>query len=69
MHTALNRRDYLKLAGSALAVAATGRPTWAEDKPQPAATAAPGKQRQIPKAIMYATIGLRGTVQEKVKEH
>lgn len=52
----LNRRDFVKLTGSAAAFAAIS----------PAALAAPAK-REIKKAIMYGTIGFKGSVMEKLK--
>ncbi len=70
IHMAINRRDCLKLGGGLLAVAAFGSVTRGEDrpavtKPEPALSDAP--KRSIHKAIMYATIGWRGTVLEKFK--
>jgi hexulose-6-phosphate isomerase len=60
MNNALNRRDLLKLGGSALAAAALG-PTIATAATQPA------KKRSIRKAVMYATLSYKGTVLEKFK--
>jgi hexulose-6-phosphate isomerase len=57
MTDALNRRDFLKLGGSTLAVAALG----------PGLAAAQEKKRAIQKAIMYNTIGYKGSVMEKFK--
>jgi hexulose-6-phosphate isomerase len=59
MASALNRRDFLKIGGGALAGAAVGGPCLAAD--------APAKKRSLQKAIMYATIGFKGTVLEKFK--
>jgi hexulose-6-phosphate isomerase len=59
MASALNRRDFLKIGGGALAVAVVGGPCLAAD--------APAKKRSLQKAIMYATIGFKGTVLEKFK--
>src|SRR5436190_23993045 len=56
MADALNRRHFLKLSGGALATAALG---------SAGAAAAPDKKRSIKKAIMYATIGFRGSVMEQ----
>jgi hexulose-6-phosphate isomerase len=52
----LTRRDFVKLGGGALAAAAIGQ-----------AQAAPAKKREIKKAIMYATIGFKGTVLEQFR--
>jgi hexulose-6-phosphate isomerase len=57
MAEALNRRDFLKAGGGLLATAALGS----------AAVAAPEKKRSIRKAIMYATIGYKGSVLEKLR--
>lgn len=58
MDTALNRRDFLKLGGGALTAAALA----------PAGVlAARAKDRDIKKAIMYATISYKGSVLEKFK--
>ena len=57
MDNTLSRRDFLK-AGGALAAAALG-PAGA-----PAADA-PARKRALRKAIMYATIGFKGSVMEK----
>jgi hexulose-6-phosphate isomerase len=54
MADALNRRHFLKLGGGVLATAALG-----------SAGAAADKRRSIKKAIMYATIGFRGSIMEK----
>jgi hexulose-6-phosphate isomerase len=58
MTDALNRRDFLKL-GSGAALAASCQ--WH------AAAAQPAKKRSIRKAIMYNTIGYKGSVLEKFK--
>jgi hexulose-6-phosphate isomerase len=58
MDHALRRRDFLKLGSGFLAAAALG----------PAGSIAadpPAKKRTIKKAIMYATIGFKGTVMEQ----
>jgi L-ribulose-5-phosphate 3-epimerase len=57
MAEALNRRDFLKAGGGLLATAAVGG----------AAVAAPEKKRTIHKAMMYATIGYKGSVLEKLR--
>ena len=62
MKTHLNRREFLKAGGGALAVAALASPALAAgDSP-----AAPRKRR-IKKAVMYATVGVKGSVLEKFK--
>jgi hexulose-6-phosphate isomerase len=58
MNDALNRRDFLKLGGGAVAATALG---------PVAAAAEPAKKRSIRKAIMYATIGFKGSVLEQFK--
>jgi hexulose-6-phosphate isomerase len=60
MADVLNRREFLKLGGGAVAAGALG----------PAVTAAadaPTKKRMIRKAIMYGTIGHQGSVLEKLQ--
>jgi hexulose-6-phosphate isomerase len=59
MTDALNRRDFLKLGGAAIAAGALGSAA--------ARAAEPAKKREIRKAIMYATIGYKGSVMEKFK--
>src|SRR5438876_2508173 len=54
MYDFLNRRDCLKLGGSAVAAAAVAPVVAAEPK-----------QRKLQKAIMYATIGIKGSVLEQ----
>src|SRR5947209_6453018 len=56
MADAWNRRDFLKLGGSALAAAALG----------PTAHAATHK-RDLHKAVMYGTIGFQGSVMDKLR--
>ncbi len=53
----LQRRDFLKLSGGLVATAALGSAVAAE----------PAKKRPIKKAIMYATIGYKGSVLEKFR--
>jgi hexulose-6-phosphate isomerase len=55
MTHAIQRRDFLKLGGSVAAAMVLGR----------AAADAPEKKRKIKKAVMYATIGLKGSVLQK----
>jgi hexulose-6-phosphate isomerase len=59
MTDALNRRDFLKLGGAAVAAGALGSAA--------AVAAEPARKREIRKAIMYATIGYQGSVMEKFK--
>ena len=54
--TAHNRRSFLKFSAAAVTAAAVA----------PAAFAA-GKERNVQKAIMWSTIGVKGTVMEKMK--
>jgi hexulose-6-phosphate isomerase len=55
----LPRRDFLRLGGGALALAALG--------PAGAVAAPPAKKRTLKKAIMYATIGYKGSVLEQFR--
>jgi hexulose-6-phosphate isomerase len=60
----INRRDFLKRGGGALALAAmgpAGLPAAAQDAP-----ASPPK-RKLHKAIMWGTVGVPGSVVEKMK--
>ena len=54
MNTTLQRRDFLRIGGGALAAAALA----------PADLLA-AKKRQLKQAIMFATVGVKGTVLEK----
>ncbi len=58
MGTTPNRRDFLRLGGGAVALAALGTAV---------AGAEPDKKRKLKKAIMYATISFKGSVLEKFK--
>jgi L-ribulose-5-phosphate 3-epimerase len=60
MHSDLNRRSFLKIGGGAVAAAAVGTLVAK-------AGDAPEKKRTLQKAIMYATIGFKGSVLEKFK--
>ena len=62
MKTNLNRREFFKAGSSALAVAALAPAALAAVEK----TAAP-KKRNIKKAIMYATVGVKGSVLEQFK--
>ena len=60
MRDSLNRRDILKLGGGALAAAALG--------PLGSISAeAPARKRALRKAVMYGTIGYKGSVLEKFR--
>lgn len=56
MAGSMQRRDFLKLTGVAAAALASGAAVAADP---------PAKKRAIKKAVMYATIGLKGSVLEK----
>jgi hexulose-6-phosphate isomerase len=56
----LHRRDFLRVGGGLLAVAAVAPAVTAADE-------APAKKRQLRKAIMYATIGYKGSVLEQFR--
>jgi hexulose-6-phosphate isomerase len=58
MTTSINRRDFLKTGGSVLALAALFPNLL---------NAAPAAKRDIKKAIMFGTIGFKGSVMEKFK--
>ena len=60
MKTDLNRRDFLRVGGSALAFA-----TLPAGSSAAAESASAPRKRKIKKAIMYATVGLKGSVLEK----
>src|SRR6516164_11621193 len=57
MPDVMKRRDFLKLGSGVIAAA-----TFASDS---TAADAPPRKRPIKKAIMYATIGFKGSVMEK----
>jgi hexulose-6-phosphate isomerase len=59
----MNRRDFLKVGGGALALAvsASAAPAAAQQEANPA------PKRQLKKGIMWATIGLKGSVLDKMK--
>jgi L-ribulose-5-phosphate 3-epimerase len=63
MSNTFNRREFLKTGSGALAFAtlATANLPAAEDKPSA------GKKRSLKKAIMYATVGVKGSVLEKFR--
>lgn len=64
MNTNLNRREFLKTGSSALAAVALSA---AHPHTRAAESAGAPGNRKIRKAIMYATVGLKGSVAEKFK--
>src|SRR5947207_6735082 len=60
MQTDLNRREFIKISSGALAAAAL------HSTPLTAADSVPQK-RNIKKGVMYATVGVKGSVLEKFK--
>src|SRR5712671_3937176 len=62
MKTPLNRREFFKAGCGALAVTALASPALAAGD-----SAAAPRKRRIKKAVMYATVGLKGSVREKFK--
>ena len=63
MKNLLTRRDFLRTAGATIAVAAAGQQLFAADeKPS-----TPQAKRPIKKAIMWGTIGVKGSIAEKMK--
>src|SRR5439155_25177065 len=63
MNTRINRRDFLKAGGATLALAAIGPGASAADEK----TSASPARRPIKKAIMWGTIGVKGSILEKMK--
>jgi hexulose-6-phosphate isomerase len=61
----MDRRDFLKSGAAAVAFTALTPPAFAAENPTPPA-GAPSK-RSLKKGIMWATVGLKGTVLEKMK--
>jgi hexulose-6-phosphate isomerase len=60
----MDRREFLKTSSGALALAALAPGAFAADEKQPEAAA---PKRPIRKAIMWATVGVKGSVLEKMK--
>ncbi len=60
----MRRREFLKNSAGALALAALAPAALAQEK---AAADAPTPKHQIKKAIMWATVGMQGSVLEKMK--
>ena len=63
MKPATTRRNFLKTTGAALSLAAVGPQLFAAGKKSPA----PPAKRTIQKVIMWNTVGLKGSVAEKMK--
>ncbi len=61
----MNRRDFIKGTAATLAVGALVQNTRGAEAP--AAAAAPAHKRDIRKAIMWGTVGVKGSVGEKMK--
>ncbi len=57
----MNRRDFIKTGGSVLALAAVGSPTFAS--PDNAST----RKRPLKTAITWGTVGVKGSVLDKMK--
>jgi L-ribulose-5-phosphate 3-epimerase len=62
----MNRRDFLKNAAGSVALAALAPISFAAAA-EGASPAPSGSKRQIKKGIMWATVGLKGSVLEKMK--
>ena len=58
----MNRREFVKTGAGALALSALAPAAWAAEEAKPAAP-----KRPIRKGIMWGTIGIKGTVLEKMK--
>ena len=63
MNTTHTRRDFLKTSSATLTLAALGAVAFAADKTPPGAS----DQRLMKKAIMWGTVGVKGTTLEKMK--
>ncbi len=61
----MNRRDFFKTGGSVLALAATAPAALAAD--QETLTSAAVAKRPLKKGIMWGTVGVKGSVLEKMK--
>src|SRR5437868_4942419 len=60
----MQRREFLKKSAGALALAAWAGPAFAAEEASPASS---GAKRPIHKAIMWGTVGVKGSVAEKMK--
>jgi L-ribulose-5-phosphate 3-epimerase len=65
MNSPLNRREFLAAGAGALALAAFAPPVAAAAEKSPQATATP--KRTIKRGIMWGTVGVKGSVLEKMK--
>ena len=63
MNKQINRRDFLRTGSAAFALAAASPRLFADDEK----TSAPPPKRAIRKAIMWDTVGVKGSVAEKMK--
>src|SRR5580765_8026124 len=61
MKTSFTRREFLKTTSAALVLAASGSCAFADEEKSPAS------KRPIKKGIMWATVGVKGSVLEKMK--
>src|SRR5437773_2116123 len=61
----MNRREFLQTGSSAVALGALGRiASAAEEK---TSSVAPAPKRALKKGIMWATVGIKGSILEKMK--
>lgn len=60
MNSALSRREFLRTTGAVVALAAAAATTFAADSPAPA-------KREYKKGIMWGTVGVKGSVLEKMR--
>ncbi|HWH67863.1 MAG TPA: hypothetical protein VNT26_00640, partial [Candidatus Sulfotelmatobacter sp.] len=61
----MNRREFFKTGTGALALAALLPYAWAAEENKPNAAAA--SKRQLKKGIMWGTVGVKGSVLEKMQ--
>src|SRR5580765_53642 len=61
MKTSFTRREFLKTTSAALVLAASGSCAFADEEKSPAS------KRPIKKGIMWATVGVKGSVLEKMR--
>src|SRR5437588_13128559 len=60
----MQRREFLKKSAGALALAAWAAPAFAAEEASPAGS---GANRPIHKAIMWGTVGVKGSLGEQMK--
>jgi L-ribulose-5-phosphate 3-epimerase len=60
MNSALSRREFLRTTGAVVALTAAAATTFATDSPAPA-------KRAYKKGIMWGTVGVKGSVREKMR--